>query len=90
MSVPEPSELTSVSVAPMRAARSRSPCKPKWPFDSHAVVSDTHRQVLRITESNLQPATAGVGAGIADGLIANPVDFIADNRMHFLCVTDHL
>ena len=59
-------------------------------IDSHAVVSDTHRQVLRITESNLQPATAGVGAGIADGLIANPVDFIADNRMHFLCVTDHL
>src|SRR5262245_712591 len=39
ISVPEPAALTTVSVAPMRAARSRKPCKPKCPsFPSSTIV----------------------------------------------------
>jgi len=55
ISVPEFAELKTVSLPPMRSARSRIPCSPKCPvfplpattgIDPHPIVSDTQGKVV--------------------------------------------
>jgi hypothetical protein len=58
-------------------------------IDANAIVRDTHCEVLRVIDSDLQATTAGVHTRIANCLIANPEDFIAYNRMHFFGVTGY-
>jgi len=53
------------------------------------VVDDTQSEVSRVIKRNFETAAVRVKTGVADGFTANPVDLIADNRMHVLASTSH-
>jgi hypothetical protein len=59
-------------------------------IDPNAVVRDTHNKVARIGESHIETTRGGVCAGIPDCLVTDPVDLVADNRMHLHRIADEL
>lgn len=51
-------------------------------FHSFAVIVNAQHQLIAVNEFHLQRGGARMEAGVADGLIADPVNLIADNRMN--------
>src|SRR5262245_31935690 len=58
-------------------------------IDADPVVGDTDLQVTRVGEADLQPAATGVRAGIANGLIPDPVDLVTNHRVHLPGLARH-
>jgi hypothetical protein len=57
--------------------------------DADAIVFDVYGKIMPIFQLNFQSTPPRVRAGIANRLIANAVELVADDRMHLLCVSSH-
>ena len=55
--------------------------------DANAVVPDEHDKVMSVLQSNFQATAPRVHTCIADRLVTNSVNLVADHGVHFSCVS---
>jgi hypothetical protein len=50
------------------------------------IVRDAEREIASVVETDVKPTTARMHARISNSFVADAIDFIADNGMHFLWI----
>src|ERR1700722_2467692 len=59
-------------------------------LDANTIVLDEYSKIVPIFQPYFQPTPPRVGAGIADGLVTNTIELVADNGMYLLWVSGHV
>ena len=57
--------------------------------DANSIVPDMQHQIMAVRQVDSQQTSVGVGFSILDGFDSNSIQFIANDRMQFLCISYH-